>query len=85
MKTFHDKVLAIVAAIPKGSVMTYAAVAKKAGSPRASRVVGSLMKANYDPKIPCHRVIRSDGTIGDYNRGGSPRKRAILQREGVAL
>lgn len=85
MKTFREKVLAIVAKIPKGSVLTYAQVARKAGSPRASRVVGNLMKANYDPAIPCHRVIRSDGTIGDYNRGGSSRKLAILRQEGVRL
>jgi methylated-DNA-[protein]-cysteine S-methyltransferase len=84
-KTFREKVLAIVAKIPKGSVMTYAQVAAKAGSPRASRVVGNLMKANYDLAIPCHRVIRSDGTTGDYNRGGSSAKLAILRREGISL
>lgn len=84
-KTFREKVLAVVAKIPKGSVMTYTQVARKAGSPLASRVVGNLMKVNYDPAIPCHRVIRSDGTIGDYNRGGSAKKLALLRQEGVSL
>lgn len=84
-KTFKQKVLAVVAQIPRGSVMTYVQVARKAGSPGASRVVGNLMKANFDPAIPCHRVIRSDGKIGDYNRGGSAQKLAILKREGAML
>lgn len=82
-KTFREKVLAIVARIPEGSVMTYAHVAKKAGSPGAARAVGSFMKANYDPAVPCHRVIRSDGKVGGYNRGGSARKIDLLRREGA--
>ena len=61
--------------------MTYKQVAIKAGSPNASRAVGSVMKGNYDPKIPCHRVIRSDGKIGDYNRGGSSEKLRKLRAE----
>jgi methylated-DNA-[protein]-cysteine S-methyltransferase len=69
--------------IPKGEVMTYKQVAKKAGSPNASRAVGMIMSKNYDPKIPCHRVIRSDGTMGGYNRGGISAKRKILTAEGV--
>lgn len=80
---FSEKVYKIVAKIPKGSMMTYAGVAKAAGSPGASRAVGSLMAKNYDPKIPCHRVIRSDGTIGQYNRGGPKAKRALLKKEGA--
>lgn len=80
---FAIKVKAVVARIPKGSVMTYAAVAKKAGRPGASRAVGSLMAKNFDPKVPCHRVIRSDGIIGNYNRGGEKAKRALLRKEGA--
>ena len=83
--SFTDKVKKIVAAIPKGKTMTYKQVAAKAGSPNASRAVGSIMKANYDPKIPCHRVIRSDGKIGDYNRGGRQEKIRMLRAEGVSL
>lgn len=80
---FRKRVMGVVRAIPKGSVMTYAEVARKAGSPGAARAVGTLMKGNFDRNIPCHRVVRSDGIIGDYNRGGALRKQAILKREGV--
>jgi methylated-DNA-[protein]-cysteine S-methyltransferase len=83
MKTFTQRVHDIVKAIPKGSVLTYQQVAKLAGSPGAYRVVGNLMKANYNKEIPCHRVVRSDGKIGDYNRGGSEKKRALLVQEGA--
>ena len=78
---FAKKVYALVAKIPKGKTMTYKEVATKAGSPGAARAVGSIMSHNYNPKIPCHRVIRSDGKMGGYNRGGSEQKRIILQKE----
>jgi len=81
--TFTDKVKNIVAAIPKGKMLTYKQVAEKAGSPNAARAVGSIMKQNYDPKIPCHRVVRSDGIIGEYNRGGREEKIRKLKREGA--
>ena len=80
---FRDKVLAIVRKIPKGKVMTYKQVAAKAGNSKAARAVGAVMRTNYDPKVPCHRVIRSDGSLGSYNRGGTVRKREILKREGA--
>lgn len=80
---FSDRVRNIVRKIPKGKTMTYQQVAELAGSPGASRAVGSIMRANYDPKIPCHRVVRSDGKIGNYNRGGEQMKRKLLQQEGV--
>ncbi|HVZ76087.1 MAG TPA: MGMT family protein [Candidatus Paceibacterota bacterium] len=83
MSAFRKRVLAVVAKIPKGSVMTYAMVAKKAGNPKASRAVGYYMSKNYDPKIPCHRVIRTDGKIGNYNRGGEKAKRTLLKKEGA--
>lgn len=82
MSTFARRVYAVVAAIPKGATMTYQQIAAKAGSPRAYRSVGTLMSRNYDPRIPCHRVIRSDGTMGNYNRGGALRKIALLREEG---
>ncbi len=81
MKNFRERVHTIVSSIPKGSVMTYKEVALKAGNPRASRAVGNILNKNFDPNIPCHRVIRSDGQIGGYNRGTS-RKTAILKKEG---
>lgn len=81
---FRSKVLSVVGRIPKGKTMTYAQVAKLAGSPRAARAVGSVLKGNHDPDIPCHRVIRSDGKAGGYNRG-SELKKAILEKEGAII
>lgn len=66
---FSEKVREIVKEIPKGSVLTYKEVARLAGKPLASRAVGNILNKNFDPMIPCHRVIRSDGRIGGYNRG----------------
>lgn len=84
-KSFQDKVRSVVAAIPKGSVMTYAQVAKKAGNPGAARAVGSMMRKNFDLKVPCHRVVRSDRVIGSYNRGGPNKKAKLLAGEGVKV
>ena len=84
MKTFKEKVLAVVKRIPKGTVLTYGEVARRAGLPRASRGVGAVLKTNFNLKIPCHRVIRSDGGLGGYNRG-IKNKKAILKKEGFAL
>jgi len=80
--TFEHKVFEVVRRIPKGSVLTYKEVAKKAGSPNAFRAVGNILNKNYDPKIPCHRVVRSDGKLGGYNRGEENKKK-ILKREGA--
>ena len=82
---FAVKVRNAVRNIPKGKTMTYKQVAEKAGNPRAARAVARIMAANYDPSVPCHRVIRSNGKLGGYNRGGEVRKRAILRSEGVTI
>lgn len=82
MRSFTEKVLVVVRKIPRGKTMTYAAVARRVGSPRAFRTVGSIMKKNFDPDIPCHRVIRSDGTLGEYNRGTQEKVRR-LRAEGA--
>ena len=82
-KTFAERVRAVVRAIPRGQAMSYGAVAKLAGNPLAARAVGTVMKNNYDKSVPCHRVIRSDGRIGEYNRGGPEAKRALLKKEGA--
>ncbi|MBI2033830.1 MAG: MGMT family protein [Candidatus Liptonbacteria bacterium] len=82
---FKEKVLEVVRRIPKGSVMSYKEVAVAAGSPRAYRAVGNIMKANRDREVPCHRVIRSDGRPGGYSRGGSSKKIERLKKEGVEL
>ena len=81
--TFAQAVYAVVRKIPKGKLMTYKQVAKQAGRPSAARAVGTILSKNYDLKIPCHRVIRSDGVIGNYNRGGAKKKREILRKEGA--
>lgn len=82
-KTFKEKVLAVVTKIPRGKVLTYKEVALKAGSPGASRAVGSIMAQNFLKDVPCHRVVRSDGKIGNYNRGGTTVKIKLLRTEGA--
>jgi len=80
MPTFTEKVFNVVRAIPAGKTLTYQEVAIKSGRPKAYRAVGNILNTNFDPKIPCHRVIRSDGKTGGYNRGVE-KKNKILARE----
>ncbi len=77
---FTQKVFAIISRIPRGKTLTYKEVAWRAGRPKAYRAVGNILNKNYDPKIPCHRVIRSDGKIGNYNRG-MKQKMELLKSE----
>ena len=84
-RNFSDRVYKVVAKIPKGKTMTYKQVAAKAGNANAARAVGMLMSKNYNEKIPCHRVVRSDGKKSGYNRGGWAQKVKRLRKEGVAL
>jgi O-6-methylguanine DNA methyltransferase len=79
---FKNKVLEIVKKIPKGKTLTYKEVAILAGSPKAWRAVGNILNRNKNLKIPCHRVIKSDGSIGGYNRGVKI-KIALLKKEGL--
>ncbi len=79
---FKEKVLEVVKNIPRGKTLSYKEVAEKAGSPHAYRIVGSIMKGNHDSSVPCHRVIKSDGTLGEYNRG-TQLKYKKLKKEGV--
>lgn len=79
--SFSDRVRAVVRKIPRGKTLSYKEVATKAGNEKAARAVARLMAANFDPEIPCHRVIRSDGSLGGYNRGGEAAKRDILESE----
>ena len=82
MTPFKEKVFNIVAKIPRGNTMTYKDVAVKVGKVNAARAVGNILNTNYDPKIPCHRVVRSDGKTGGYNRGAEKKKK-ILKEEGA--
>jgi len=82
MTPFEEAVYAIVKQIPRGQVLTYKEVARRVGRPQASRAVGNTLKKNVDSSIPCHRVVRSDGTPGGYNRG--ERQKVIrLKKEGA--
>ena len=84
---FQLKVWAYLRKIPRGSVRTYSQVAKSIGKPLAIRAVANAIGKNpYPPKIPCHRVIRSDGSMGGYSgKGGVKTKRFLLKKEGIKL
>ncbi len=79
-RSFRERVLSVVSRIPRGKTLSYAQVASRAGSPWAYRAVGNILNKNHDTRIPCHRVIRSDGQLGGYNRG-TARKRELLKQE----
>ena len=80
MTEFQKLVYAVVKKIPRGKTLTYNEVAKKIGRPGAARAVGTALSKNFDPNIPCHRVIRSDGKMGGYNRGIN-KKISLLRKE----
>ena len=82
--TFQKRVYKAVKRIPKGKVMTYKEVSQKAGQARAWRAVGNILNKNTNPKIPCHRVIKSNGEIGGY-RKGVKKKVSLLKSEGVVI
>lgn len=86
MTSFTDRVYEIVAQIPAGKVATYGDVARLAGNPGASRAVGMAMSHNRDTaRVPCHRVVGSDGKMHGYAFGGEVTKREMLADEGVAM
>jgi O-6-methylguanine DNA methyltransferase len=82
-QSFSEKVCEVVRSIPRGKVLSYAQVAVLAGFPGATRAVGTVMKHNFDESVPCHRVVKSTGEVGEYNRGGSEEKRRLLKQEGI--
>jgi O-6-methylguanine DNA methyltransferase len=84
---FSEGVYRLICQIPPGKVTTYGAIARSLGKPRASRAVGSALGANPNPVIvPCHRVVKSDGTLGGYSSPlGIKRKIQLLADEGVEL
>ena len=84
MSYFSEKIYQVVKSIPKGSVLTYKQVAKKAGFPRAWRAVGNVLNKNKDARIPCHRVVCSNGEAGGYNQGQREKIRK-LKKEGIAF
>ncbi len=84
-KHFEDSVREAVRQIPKGQTKSYGEVASVIGHHGAARAVGTVMRDNFDPTVPCHRVIRADGKVGEYNRGGPEKKLALLRAEGVSI
>jgi len=84
---FQLKVWEYLKKIPRGSVKTYSQVAKGIGKPLAVRAVANAVGKNpLPPKIPCHRVIRSDGSLGGYSgKGGIKTKKMLLNKEGINL
>jgi methylated-DNA-[protein]-cysteine S-methyltransferase len=84
---FQLKVWVFLKKIPRGRVKTYSQVAKAIGKPLAVRAVANAIGKNpYAPKIPCHRVIRKNGSLGGYSgKGGIKTKRLLLKKEGIML
>lgn len=82
---FSARVLRHACKIPRGKVATYSELAATLGSPRAARAVGTALANNPFPIIiPCHRVVRADGSLGGFG-GGLTMKRELLEKEGVIL
>ncbi len=81
-KTFNEKCYSLLKKVPKGKVTTYGEIAKALGG-KAYQAVGNAMNKNpYAPKVPCHRVVNSDGSIGGFAFGVSEKVK-ILKSEGV--
>jgi len=85
--SFQLKVWSYLKKIPRGNVKTYSQIAKEIGKPLAVRAVANAIGKNpCPPKIPCHRVIRSDGSLGGYSgKGGIKTKKMLLKKEGITL
>ncbi len=81
--TFKEKVYEIVAQIPRGETLTYKEVAIRAGNPKAARAVGNILNRNRNPKVPCHRVIRSDGKIGGFAFGSAKKVNLLMEEKGI--
>jgi len=83
LTSFQKRVYRVVLTIPYGKVKSYKWVARRSGTQRAYRAVGSALKKNpYIGKIPCHRVVKSDGTLGGFSKGTKEKAR-LLNREGL--
>lgn len=86
---FSERVLDLCRKVPKGRITTYGEIAGALGKPRASRAVGQALKRNPKPiETPCHRVVRSDGSLGGYGgpgRKGVEKKKNLLKKEGVRV
>ena len=82
---FQKKVYNTTKEIPKGYVSTYSGIAKAIGNPNAGRAVGNALNKNpFAPEVPCHRIIKSDGTIGGFAKGYD-KKKEMLKSEGITI
>ncbi len=77
---FKERVFRVVKNIKPGKILTYGQVASLVGRPKSARAVGAVLKTNFDPDIPCHRVI-GKSSLGGYNRGIN-KKEELLKKEG---
>ena len=85
MDNFSESVLRLAAKIPKGKVATYRQIAVALGKPNAFRAVGNALNKNPNLiKIPCHRIVKSNGEVGNY-ASGAKRKIALLKKEGIGI
>ncbi len=85
MKPFKERCYEKLMKVPKGKVTTYRELAHALGT-LAYRAVGSAMATNQNaPKVPCHRVVNSDGKIGNYSLGGKKAKIELLTKEGIKI
>ena len=79
---FEEAVYRVVRRIPKGQTRSYRWVAEQLGDPGLARAVGNALNRNPDaPRVPCHRVIKSDGSLGGF-AGGPSKKRRLLRADG---
>ncbi|MDA4128767.1 MAG: MGMT family protein [Thaumarchaeota archaeon] len=86
-RNLSQEVYDLISKVPSGKVTTYGAVARELNVPRAPRAVGAILRANPHPiKVPCHRVIMSNGELGGYGgKNGTERKAELLKKEGVRV
>ena len=79
---FEERVYAVVRRIPNGQTRSYRWVAERLGNPALARAVGNALNRNpYAPRVPCHRVVKSDGSLGGFAKGPAA-KATLLKREG---
>ncbi len=82
LTAFQRQVYRAICRIPRGQTRSYQWVAARIRRPRAARAVGTALHRNpFAPKVPCHRVVRADGSLGGYAHGPA-KKRALLRQEG---
>jgi methylated-DNA-[protein]-cysteine S-methyltransferase len=84
--SFTENVYTLCSQIPKGRVTTYKALADAMGT-KAYQAIGQALKRNpHAPQVPCHRVVKSDGSLGGYcGEASNPKKRRLLKKEGIEI